>query len=228
MNTPTLNPLFLTPTDVTNDWQAKQLYVPRQLIIKVIGENVSEHNPRLATAMTTLLEIHPISVSGFTNDFNRLDANSICKEDINFSLNPFFFFNEKFGKVVSSTVMRFHALQQQENIKFDIIAIEPDSTGTQVVDAWLCENIRIEHFCGPETIRTVEKQERSNGPISCFIKIGSAAAHLNFCYKKDGSNPVLEKAQEVLKSLNVESANPGPVDSTMDFINRMVGSEEEK
>jgi hypothetical protein len=199
--------------NAVEDMVNNQSYVPKQIIVKMLSDNISLFDPQLAAAWKTIIEIHPIEVSGFNNDFDRNTGrlNNKC-------LRPAFTLNEKYGKAVTMAVGRLFSLTEKiisspsakhnGSYLFKFIAIEPDATGTKVVDAWICSVEGILDFSGPSSmsIRSVDT-DISKEIQRCHIELDCTTKYLSRSFTTDG-NEVLEEAQKILDELSVASANP--------------------
>lgn len=212
----------LVMPELTADFIGKQKYVRKNLIIKVLHDDISAINPQLAAAVRALVEIHAEEVDGFNNDLDRNrryfdHAANVCI--------PFFRVKEIYGKAVSATINRLHCLEKSgvfKNGMFTFIAIEPDSTATQVVDAWIVNVKGIHSFEGPSS-RLDKNHPISDEVVYCSFGFDGDVQSVMTNYDIDGGNIVLDKAKEVLSGLNVQGSNPPyGMGSVLGFAQRVV------
>jgi len=208
--------------ELTAEFIGKQKYVGRNLVIKVLDENISKYSTQLAAAITALIEIYVENVEGFDNN---LHFNSYQPSKPFHECRPHFRAKEIFGKAITSTIHRLVTLKNKFQFNDDLftfIAIEPDLTRTQVVDAWIFKVSAVASFEGPRSFldKTVPFPD---DVVYCGFSFNGSVKPMMANYDISGNNPVLDKAKEVLSGMSMQGANPySGMGSVLGFAQRVV------
>lgn len=184
-------------------WVSNQALFQRNLIalvVKGFGPSVPDHETLTQTAKT-LIEMHALSINGLENGLIYDRVADRCEPKPS---KPIFRYGEKYGYPV--TELHRHWMEDLlwkkpdsvlvEDTKLSVMFIEPDPTHTLVVDAWLCEEFHPVMFGGIPGVRDLVRENYA------------AVITVEYDAKTRRGSEINQTAAELLKGLNVQSANP--------------------